>query len=94
VDVGFQHRVLIFFGRLPKGIAPEAEPGVVDEDVQAAELADRCLDESLAALSVGDVELELDLRLQLVDAAVAAPIPLEAPVTIAVFPSSAATTRD
>src|SRR6266550_7281738 len=72
VDVGFQHRVLIFFGRLPKGIAPEAEPGVVDEDVQAAELADRCLDESLAALSVGDVELELDLRVELVDAAGAA----------------------
>src|SRR5437867_3156063 len=72
VDVGFQHRVLIFFGRLPKGIAPEAEAGVVDEDVEAAELADRGLDEPLAALSVGDVELELDLRLQLVDAAGAA----------------------
>src|SRR5256886_14035300 len=72
VDVGFQRRVLIFFGRLPKGIAPEAEAGVVDEDVQAAELADRCLDESLAALSVGDVELELDLRVELLDAAGAA----------------------
>jgi hypothetical protein len=72
LDVRLQHRLLIFLGRLPKGVAPEAESGVVDEDVQASELADRCLDEPLAALSVGDVELELDLRLQLVDAAGAA----------------------
>src|SRR5436190_5936728 len=72
LDVRLQHGLLIFFGRLPKGVAPEAEAGVVDEDVKPAELADRGLDEPLAAFLVSNVELELDLRFELVDAAGAA----------------------
>jgi hypothetical protein len=36
VDVGFEHRLLILFGSLPKWVAAEAEARVVDEDVEAA----------------------------------------------------------
>ncbi len=50
------------------GIAPEGEAGVVDEDVEASERVDGSSDEALAALGVGDVELERDVRLQPVDA--------------------------
>ena len=39
-------------------VAPEREPGGVDEDVDAAQLFDGSLDEALAARRVGDVELE------------------------------------
>src|SRR5436190_7882006 len=72
VDVRLQLHLLVFFGRLPKRVAAKAEAGVVDQDVEPAELADRGLDEPPAAFLVRDVELELDLRLQLVDAAGAA----------------------
>ena len=72
VDVRLDLRLFVCFGRLPERVAAEAEAGVVDEDVQSAELADRDLDEPLAALPVGDVELELDLGFQLLDATGAA----------------------
>ena len=50
------------------GARPSARPGVVEEDVEASELLDRGGDEALAALRVGDVELELDVGLEPVDA--------------------------
>jgi hypothetical protein len=94
----------------PERVAAEREAGVVDEDVEPPSSLDRRGDEALAARRVGDVELERDVRLEPLDAAraagdararsasaraVAAPIPLDAPVTIAVLPSSSyAATRD
>src|SRR6476620_4489430 len=67
VDVGLEHSLLVLFASLPEGVAAEPEAGVVDEDVESAELAERDVDELFAALPVRDVELELDLGLQLVD---------------------------
>ena len=85
------------------GYAAEREAGVVEEDVEPAELVHRARDEALAALLVGDVELERDVGVDPLDApraardadarpraasrTVAAPMPLDAPVTIAVLPS-------
>src|SRR5437764_10717002 len=71
VDVRFEHRLFVLFGRLPKRIASETEACVVDEDVQATTCVGTSygLDKPLAARLVGDVQLEPDLRLQLVDAA-------------------------
>ena len=45
------------------GARPSARPGVVEEDVDAAELGDRRLDERRRARLVGDVELERDVGL-------------------------------
>jgi hypothetical protein len=47
-------------GRLVERRAAECETGVVDEDVEAAELLHGLRDEALAAREVGDVELERD----------------------------------
>ena len=92
---------LVLLGRLVERRAAEREPGVVDEDVDAAELLDRRCDEARAARRVGDVELERDIRLEPLDAAraagdadacaasaraVACADPEDAPVTIAVLP--------
>src|SRR6266516_96546 len=68
VDVRLQHCLLILFASLPKGVAAETKAGVVDEDVQCAELPDRVPDEPLATFRSGDVELELDLGFELLDA--------------------------
>ena len=56
--VRLDHRHLVLVGRLPERVAPEAEARVVDEDVDAAEVGDRALDEALGALAVPDVEVE------------------------------------
>ena len=58
---------LVLLARLVERRAAEREAGVVDEDVEAAELLDRLRDEALAARGVGDVELERDLRLEPLD---------------------------
>ena len=103
VDVRLDHPLLVVLARLPERVAADRTAGVVDEDVQPAERLDRGLDERARAAGVGDVELVREVPFEAVDApgpdgdldalasrrapAVAAPIPLEAPVTIAVFPS-------
>ena len=58
VHVRLEHRPLVRFAALVEQIAAEREPGGVDEDVDPTELCDRFLDEALAALRIGDVELE------------------------------------
>ncbi len=50
------------------GYAAERQAGVVEEDVEPAELVHRRRDEALAALHVGDVELERDVRIDPLDA--------------------------
>ena len=97
-----QHGRLVVERRLPERIAAEREARVVVEDVDPAELGDGAADERGGALLVGHVERERDVGLDPLDAAraaddrtpasrsfrtVAAPMPLEAPVTIAVFPA-------
>jgi hypothetical protein len=72
VHVRLQHDLLVLLGARVEWVAPEAEAGVVDQDVEPAEFAHRPPCEPLAAGGVGDVELELDLGLELVDAARAA----------------------
>ena len=47
--VRLDHLALVVLARLPDRVAPAREPGVVDEDVEAAELGDRRLDEPRAA---------------------------------------------
>jgi hypothetical protein len=64
VDVRVEDRVLVALVRLVVRVAAEREAGVVEEDVQAAELRDRLLDESFRARRVGDVEREPDVRFQ------------------------------
>ncbi len=102
--VRLQHDLLVGLGRVVERVAAEREAGVVDEHVDAAELLDRGRDEALGRGRIGDVELERDVRIDLVDpprtagdaralglaapATIAAPMPLDAPVTIAVLPSS------
>jgi hypothetical protein len=95
-DVDCEDRRLVLLARLVERGAADREPRVVDEDVEAAETFDGRGDEPLAARGVGDVELECDLRLEALDAprtpadasaaAVARPMPEEAPVTIARLP--------
>src|SRR4029077_7093506 len=72
VDVRLEHGLLVFLVAGVEGLAAEAEAGIVDEDVEASELVDSLLDEALAARRVGHVELERDLRLELLGAASAA----------------------
>jgi hypothetical protein len=55
---------LVLLVRLVERRATQRETGVVDEDVEAAEVLDRLPDEAAAARGVGDVELERDLRLE------------------------------
>ncbi len=55
--VRLDHLTLVDVAGLPDGIAPAREPGVVDEDVDAAELGQRRFDEALTAGRVGDVEV-------------------------------------
>ena len=103
VDVRLQHDRLVGLGRVVERVAAEREAGVVDEHVDAAELLDGRRDEALGRRRIGDVELERDVRVDLVDPpraagdaralgpqrrTTAAPMPLDAPVTIAVLPSS------
>ena len=56
-------RCLVLGGRLGERRPPEREPGVVEEDVDPAELGDRRLDERGRAGLVGDVDLERDVGL-------------------------------
>ena len=72
MHVRLEHGLLVLLAARVERVAAEAEAGVVDEDVEPAERLDRRVDEALAARGVGDVELERDLGLELVDAAGAA----------------------
>jgi hypothetical protein len=56
--VRLDHGGLVLVGRVPERVAAQAEAGVVDEDVDPAEVGDGALDEALGALAVGDVEIE------------------------------------
>ena len=58
--------------RLPERVATEREAGVVEEDVDPAELGRRAPDERRAALLVGDVEREREVRVDALDPARAA----------------------
>ena len=107
VHVRLEHGRLVLLAARVEGVAAEAEAGVVDEDVEPAERLDRRVDEALAARGVasrrararprsrarrrGERRRRPSRPLRASARAVAAPIPLEAPVTIAVLPSSAAT---
>ena len=68
VDVRVEHRVLVLFARLGERSPAEREPGVVEEDVDASERLDGGRDEAFTALRIDDVELELDVGLEPVDA--------------------------
>src|SRR5207247_7412903 len=72
VDVGLEDGLLVLLGARVERVAAEPEAGVVDEDVEPAEGFESLLDEALAALRFGDVELECDLGFDLLDAARAA----------------------
>ena len=63
------HPLLVLGGRLGERCPPEREPGVVEEDVDPAELGDRGLDERDRAGLVGDVDLERDVGLDALDPA-------------------------
>ena len=92
------------------GSRPSARPGVVDEDVEPAELGERALDER-ARSSPGSVTSSSSATSASISSTrrappatrapssrsartVAAPMPLDAPVTIAVFPSREAKARE
>ena len=68
VDVRVQHGRLVLRRRLRERVAPESEAGVVVEDVDAAELRCCARDERRAALLVGDVEGEREVRVDALDA--------------------------
>ena len=53
--------VLVGLARGVERLASQRETGVVDEDVELAKLGERRSDERLAAVGVGDIELERDL---------------------------------
>ena len=73
VHVGLEDGALVLLGRVVERSATEREAGVVHEDVDsAAELLDRRRDKARAAVHVGDVERQRDLRLQPLGAACAA----------------------
>ncbi len=55
--VRLDHLPLVDVARLPDGVAAAREPGVVDEDVEPAEVGEGLLDEALAACRVGHVEV-------------------------------------
>ena len=57
-DVRLDHSRLVLVRRLPERVAAEAEAGVVDQDVDPAEVGHGALDEALAALTIGHVEVE------------------------------------
>ena len=67
VDVRVHHPLLVVGGRLGERCPPEREPGVVEEDVDPAELGDRRLDERGRVGLVGDVDLERDVGLDPLD---------------------------
>ena len=72
VHVRLEDGALVLLGGRGEGVAPEAQAGVVEEDVDAAaELRDGLLDEAGGALRIGHVELEADVGLE----PVAAPRP-------------------
>ena len=67
MHVRLEHDLLVGLGRVVERVASECEAGVVDKDVDAAELLDRGRDEALGGGRIGDVELERDVRLDAVD---------------------------
>ena len=67
VDVRVQHRLLVLGTRLRERDAAEREAGVVEEDVDPAELGDRALDERAARRLVGDVERQGDVGVDPLD---------------------------
>ena len=58
--VRLEHRGLVGFVRLVEGITAECEPGVVEEDVEPAELRDSVVDEVRGAVET-EVALPLDV---------------------------------
>jgi hypothetical protein len=68
VHVGLEHDLFVLFSARVERLAAEAEPRVVDKDVEPAELPHGLLDEALAAGRVGHVELKRDLRLECIRA--------------------------
>jgi hypothetical protein len=56
--VRLDHRRLVLVGRFPERLAAQAEPRIVDEDVDSAEVGHGALDETLGARLVRDVEVE------------------------------------
>ena len=110
-DVRLDDRVLVLLLRLDERVAAEREAGVVDEDVDAAELLERALDEAAQlARSVTSSSSATSASIASTRRAppatrtpasrscltVASPMPLDAPVTIALLPRSStqATGRD
>ncbi len=71
-DVRAEDPRLVLVARLVERRAAERSAGVVDEDVEPAELLHRVGDEALRALGIGDVERQRDLGLEPLDAARAA----------------------
>ena len=68
VDIRVQHAQLVVFRRLGERRPAERQPCVVEQDVDAPELAHGGIDERLGAALVGDVECERDIGLDPVGA--------------------------
>ena len=68
VDVGVQHRLLVFGIRLPERVAAEREARVAEEDVDDPEFRRSLPDERGGALLVGHVERQREVRLDPLDA--------------------------
>ena len=68
VHVRLEDGALVLLGRLVERRTTECETGVVDEDVDAAELLHRRCDEARATLGIGDVQLECHFGLEPFDA--------------------------
>src|SRR6266545_4186773 len=58
VDVRLEHGPLVLLAAGVERVAAQCKSGSVDENVDAAQLLRRFRDEALAALDVGDVELQ------------------------------------
>ena len=58
VDVRLENGALVLLVALPERLPAERETGRVHQDVEAAELRERPVDEGGGALRVGDVERE------------------------------------
>jgi hypothetical protein len=71
-DVHAEDGRLVLLARLVERGAAEREARIVDEDVEPAEPPNYFSDEAPAAVRLGNVELERDLRLEALDAARAA----------------------
>ena len=75
VHVRAEHGRLVVLGRLGERVPPERKAGVVEQDVDAAELLDRLGHEATGARRIGDVELERHVCREAVDPARAAGYP-------------------